>query len=83
MTLHEPEGNDDGLKLLRSIKEWEKGLSKKSLISCKERFFGELGHSEYMSEVDRGELIVRCSGWRNMSEVRFNETPSFLVFDIS
>ena len=58
MTLHEPK-NGIGLTLERSIKEWELASSENAFISCKERFTGGPDHSEYISELDCGESVVR------------------------
>ena len=65
------------------FKEWEYGSSEHALFSCKELFNEEPGHPEYINEVDCGTTIVRCSGWRNVSNIVFPNSPSFLVFDIN
>ena len=82
MTLHKP--NDDvGMSVERSIMEWELGTSAHALVSCKEKFSEEPNHSLYISEKDRGVSIVRCSGWRNVSNISFVDNPPFLLFDIA
>ena len=82
MTLHEPK-DGIGLTLEMSIKEWESASSKNACISCKERFTGEPDHSEYLSELDCGESVVRCAGWRNMLNISFVDRPPLLLFDIA
>ena len=82
MTLHEPK-DGIGLTLERSIKEWESASSENAFISCKERFTGVPDHSEYISELDCGESVVRCAGWRNMLNISFVDRPPLLLFDIA
>ena len=81
-TLHEPSDGKD-LSLEKSIKEWEDGSSKHSLVSCKERFTEEPDHPEFICEVDHGKEVFRCSGWRNVSNITFVDCPPILIFDIS
>ena len=91
MTPHPPpppppppnEGKTPNHCITNSIQEWECGSSKAALVSCKERFLEEPEHSEFVSEVDNGEVIVRCSGWRTPHQLKFNYLPPILVFDIS
>ena len=86
MTLHEPSAsNTDGktLPLQKGITEWELGVSEKALVSCKERFVEEPDHQEFISEVDCGQTITRCSGWRTVTNIDFIDSPPFLLFDIS
>ena len=64
-----------------SIQEWEQGSSKTALISCKERLDTQPCHQEYISGIDSGEQIVRCSGWRNVSNIHFVDVPPFLIFE--
>ena len=40
--------------------------SEQALFSCKETIFQEPNHSEYITEIDHGTNIVRCSSWRNL-----------------
>ena len=76
MTLHKP--NDGvGMSVERSIMEWELGTSAHALVSCKEKFSEEPNHSLYISEKDHGVSIVRCSGWRNVSNISFVDNPPF------
>ena len=53
------------------------------MVSCKERFQQQPNHSDFISEIDRGEEETRCSGWRNAAGMKFVNTPPFLIFDIS
>ena len=46
-----------------SIEMWEHGTSRNAAIGCKEAFSSEPDHSEFISEIDNGEEVVRCSGW--------------------
>ena len=82
MTLHVPNTVGD-ISIEASIREWEEGTSQNALVSCKDRFVGKTSHDEFISELDRGEEIVRCSGWRNFTDSRFVVTPPFLVFELS
>ena len=82
MTLHEPR-DGTGLDLERSIKEWEDGSPKHALVSCKNNFSEEPNHVDFISEVNQGNSICRCSGWRNVSNISFIDSPPFLIFDIS
>ena len=82
MILHAP-SNTDYLSLATSIQEWEQGSSHNALESCKERFQQQPNHSDFISEVDRGEEVTWCSGWRNAAGMKFVNTPPFLIFDIS
>ena len=77
MTLHVPNTVGD-ISIEASIREWEEGTSQNALVSCKDRFVGKPSHDEFISELDRGEEIVRCSGWRNFTDSRFVVTPPFL-----
>ena len=43
----------------------------------------EPGHGDFISEVDCGEAIIRCSGWRTVTNIEFVGRPPFLLFDIS
>ena len=58
-----------------SIREWEEGTSQNALVSCKDRFVGKPSHGEFISELDRGEEVVRCSGWRNFTPFLFSNSP--------
>ena len=69
--------------LRKSIVMWEHGTSSKAVISCKETFSSEPDHSEFISEIDNGEQVIRCSGWRQPMKMTFMVPPPFLVFDIS
>ena len=75
MTLHEPK-DGIGLDLERSTK----GCA--ALVSCKKEFSEEPNHVDFISEVDQGNSIFRCSGWRNVSNISFIDSPPFLIFDI-
>ena len=81
MTLHEPR---DGTRLDpdKSTKEWEDGSSKHALVSCKKEFSEEPNHVDFISEVDQGNSIFRCSGWRNVSNTRFIDSLPYLIFDM-
>ena len=82
ITLHKP--NDGiGLSVERSIKEWKLGSSAHALVCCKEKFSEEPNHLLYIDEKDRGVSIVRCSGWRNVSNISFVVNPPSLLFDIA
>ena len=59
------------------------GTYQNALVSCKDRFVGKPSHGEFISELDRGEGVVRCSGWRNFTDSKFAVTPPFLVFEFS
>ena len=85
LTLQEPtsSSNSDDSILESSIMEWESGTSKSTLFSCKERFQHQPEHTEYISEADHGECVVRCSGWRNVTNIEFIDSPPFLLFDIA
>ena len=84
MTLHEPCSlTQDGNVIAKSIKLWEVGTSDAAAISCKERFPFTPKHSEFICEKDKGEDIIRCSGWRQPIDMSFVTPPPFLVFDIS
>ena len=85
MTLHEPtsSSNSDDFILESSIKEWVLGTSKSTLISCKERFQHQPEHTEYISEADHGQCVIRCSGWRNVTNIEFLDSPPSLLFDIA
>ena len=82
MILHIP---DHAYKnsLRKSIVMWEHGTSSKAAISCKETFSSEPDHSEFISEIDNGKQVIRCSGWRQPMQMSFMVPPPFLVFDIS
>ena len=82
MTLHLSNTVGD-ISIETSIREWEKGTSQNALVSCKDRFVGKPSHGEFISELDRGEEVVRCSGWRNFTDSKFVVTPPFLVFEFS
>ena len=82
MTLHLPNTVGD-ISIETSIREWEEGTSQNALVSCKDRFVGKPSHGEFISELDRGEGVVRCSGWRNFTDSKFVVTPPFLVFEFS
>ena len=69
--------------IFSSIREWETGSSRAALESCKKRFPEEPTHSDFISEVDSGESIVRCNGWRTPNQLKFRHTPPSLLFDIS
>ena len=62
--------------LRKSIVMWEHGTSSKAAISCKETFSSE-------PEIDNGEQVIRCSGWRQPMKMTIMVPPPFLVFDIS
>ena len=62
MTLHLPNTVGD-ISIETSIRKWEEGTSQNALVSCKDRFVGKPSHGEFISELDRGEEVVRCSGW--------------------
>ena len=49
----------------------------------KRAIFGGTGYGDFISEVDYGEAIIRCSGWRTVTNSEFVDKPSFLLFDIS
>ena len=84
MTLHFPTNIiPDELTIETSIREWEQGTSDTTLISCKQRFYEKPDHSEYLSEIDKGEDVIRCSGWRKCVDSRFVDPPPFLIFDIA
>ena len=55
------------------------GSSRAVLVSCKERFSEEPTHSDFISEVDNGESIVRCNGWRTPNQLQFRHKPPFLL----
>ena len=74
MTLHKPK-DGIGLTLERSIKEWESASSENAFISCKD----SPDHSEYISELDCGESVVRCAGWRNMLNISFVDRPPSII----
>ena len=74
MTLHLPNTVDD-ISIETSIREWEECTSQNALVSCKDRFVGKLSHGEFISELDRGEEVLRCSGWRNFTDSKFVVTP--------
>ena len=82
MTLHVPDLPDKN-SVQKSIEMWELGTSSKAAISCKMVFSSEPDHSEFISEVDNGKHVVRCSGWRQPMNMSFIVPPPFLVFDIS
>ena len=83
MTLHPPNGSVmvDQL-ILSSIREWETGSSRSALVNCKERFPEEPTHTDFISEVDNGQSIVRCNGWRTPNQQKFRHTPPFILLDI-
>ena len=84
MTLHHDIPDlADKTSVQKSIEMWELGTSSKAAISCKEAFASEPDHSEFISEIDNGEEVVRCSGWRQPLRMSFVVPPPFLVFDIS
>ena len=63
-----------------SIKMWELGTANAAAISCNRLFLCEPGHSDFISETVNDEEVIRCSGWRQPSNMAF---IAFLVFDIS
>ena len=77
MTLHLPNTVGD-ISIETSIREWEEGTFQNALVSCKDRFIGKPSHGEFISDLDRGEEVVRCSGWRNFTDSKFVVTPPFL-----
>lgn len=82
MTLHLPNTVDD-ISIEASIREWEEGTSQNALVSCKEIFVEKPSHEEFIVEMDQGEEVVRCSGWRNFIDSEFVVTPPFLIFELS
>ena len=70
-------------RIAKSIQEWESGSCKASLVSCKERFLETPDHSEFISEIDKGNPVIRCSGWRTPYHLKFKSPLPFLVFDIA
>ena len=82
MILHLPNTVGD-IIIETSIREWEEGTSQNALVSCKVLFVGRPSHGEFISELDRGEEVVRCSGWRNFTDSKFIVTPPFVVFEFS
>ena len=82
MTLHLPNTVGD-ISIETSIRGWEEGTSQNALVCCKDRFGGKPSHGEILSELDRCEEVVRCSGWRNFTDSKFMVTPPFLVFEFS
>ena len=84
MTLHHPDIAVNESELIeQSIEEWALGLSSKALITCKGVFNENPDHEEYISEIDKNNPIIRCSGWRSSLNMEFVTKPPFLVFDIS
>ena len=84
MTLHSPSTIAEGQTLVaESIKMWELGTTDAVAISCNKLFLCEPGHSDFISETVKGEEVIRCSGWREPSNMSFTTSPPFLVFDIS
>ena len=84
MTLHEPCSLDrDENAIAKSIKMWELGTSDAATISCKELFAFMPDHCDFICEQDKGENIIRCSGWRQPTDMSFVTPSPFLVFDIS
>ena len=80
MTLHPTNGSIMVDQLtLSSIREWETRSSRAALVSCKESFPEEPTHSDFINEVDNGESIVRCNGWRTPNQLKFRHTPPFLL----
>ena len=69
--------------LRKSIVKWEHGTSSMAAITCKEKFSSEPDHSEFISEIDNGEQVIRCSGWRQPMKMTFMVPPPFLVFDVN
>lgn len=82
MTLQKPSSLND-TTVERSIYEWQYATSESASISCKGRFDDIPSHSDFISEEDRGETIVRCSGWRRVKDIKFLENPPFLLFEFS
>ena len=84
MTLHHPDIAVNEPELIeQSIKEWALGFSSKALISCKGVFNENPDHEEYISEIDKNNPIIRCSGWRSPLNKEFVTKHPFLLFDIS
>ena len=84
MTLHLPLYVDKEESVAaKSIKLWELGTSHEAAISCKKQFTSEPSHQDFISEIEYGKEIIRCSGWRIPSNVSFVNSPPFLTFDIS
>ena len=59
------------------------GTSHEAAISCKKQFTSEPSRPDFISEIDNGKEIIRCSGWRIPSNMSFVNSPPFLTFDIS
>ena len=53
------------------------------MISCKGEFNEDPDHEEYISEIDKNNPIIRCSGWRSPLHMECVTKPPFLVFEIS
>ena len=84
MTLHSPTTTAESQTLLaESIKMWELGTADAAAISCNNVFLCDPAHSDFISETVMGEEVIRCSGWREPSNMSFITSPPFLVFDIS
>ena len=84
MTLHLPLYVDKEENVAaKSIKLWELGSSHEAAISCKKQFTSGPSHPDFISEIDNGKEIIRCSGWRIPSNMSFVNFSPFLTFDIS
>ena len=59
------------------------GTSDAAAISCKELFLSTPKHSDFISEKDQGEDIIRCSGWRQPIDMPFINNESYRLAGIT
>ena len=84
MTLHSHSTIVEGQTgVAESIKMLELGTANAAAICSNRLFLCEPGHSDFISETVNDEEVIRCSGWRQPSNMSFIAFPPFLVFDIS